>query len=370
MNSLDRKVVHTLAATFNIESKSIGNGRGRHIILKKLQLNDMSKRSGAVLKESSRRGDYPGGAIGYADSRLKWGATVGVSEDDKGGALLWDNASSNLRTSEDRFTSELRGCHNIPEIRRAISSIANSRDGCEFLASHGKFIVDIIEKYEPLSQLKIINSLIQLLETEKLDPGSTLVETGMYQAAVEGLLSPLKHYIDIVAAQKYAVGTRCADSITELANSAARNGVEVGDRDVGRTGPLDWVYDRAGHWQRQDALRLITGWNADGAPKDNEVRGKSFATIVRNDQGLYRCYIEALTTLQARTALLHEYTHSDHINTRDHDITLLFTSAFIKVGAAKLALEVCEGLSSSAGGELLAQAAQKEAPNSSPLLSY
>lgn len=275
------------------------------------------------------------------------------------------NARSAPSPQSEQFVSKLLGCSNISEIRRSISFIANTSGGAGFLASNCRVIVDVMKDCHPIALLKIINALIQLLETEGLDPGPVLVEAGMFYAAAEGLLPSLKYYIARADAKNYAAGRQRGDSIMKLANSVVSG--RLGEGDWGKTEPLDGGRGRAGQWHRRHALELLTGWEADGVPKENEKRAASFATIIHKDQAVYRCYIEALATLHASEALLYEFMHPDLVSGSDDEIARLFWEAFLDAGGVPLARQACDLLTNGFGGDQIVYASEDGPINSTSL---
>jgi hypothetical protein len=267
---------------------------------------------------------------------------------------LKDNAeivnTSRQLSSEERL-SEMFACSSISALRRFSSNATSNQDGCLFLATNDASLVKVMQNLLlsglPRSEvLKYINSTIQVLTAQGVDPGRILVENGMFYAASLCLLQPLKHYIDMVVKRQYSATEYRIKALSALIGSITSMNEGIDRREVGTT---YWNHGRVRDWYRRDALRIMTGWETGGIPRDGEKRENCFARIVQMEPSplAYFEYIQGLATLGASEAIWCEFMYPEHagLNREDRQLGNIkraetFADAFLKAEDIRHALQL------------------------------
>lgn len=233
------------------------------------------------------------------------------------------NEAERLRSSgfgevdEVAIVEQIRGCRIFSKLHRMISMLSQTREGCQFLGRNGSTIIKSISssrRVQPMSPpvekvpsnmvLRMFNNLQLNMESKGVQLGTYLCNGALHYAGRSYNLPAVRKYLQILRSNSYATDWRTVSALKHVFQ-----GTKSTPRGI----------DPSQHYKREEILRLLSGWEKGGIPRDGEQRDISFADIFGQDYSvdfttcLYPRYIIGLGELGLNDALWAEWESQDQL---------------------------------------------------------
>ncbi|PVH78970.1 hypothetical protein DL98DRAFT_232280 [Cadophora sp. DSE1049] len=227
--------------------------------------------------------------------------------------------SANLRRAgfckenEEAILDQMLKIHSFSRLRRMISLLSSTKDGCRFLIKNGTYILDAIranrkkqdraqfsERIPSSTVLDLFNNLYINLESKGLPLGPELCNGALYYASKSCNIAAIKMYLQLSRRHKYAPDWRARKALRSIIL-----GLETDDRGLRKEG------------RKTEAIELITGWRGGVAPRKGELRSTCFAYLSYMDTSedimhtIYPAYILGLGELRLHGAIYAEFMARD-----------------------------------------------------------
>ena len=215
--------------------------------------------------------------------------------DTKTKRLTYDFTTDASKALEDAgFTSELgemvaqeiQNSTSFSSFKRMITMLSSTTNGCKYLAGNGGVVMEAIRRhrkhqgsklgksnYETVTSeqvLRVLNNLFLNLRLKGVDSGAELWSGGLYYASKSSNLPSVRRYLQLSQDKPYSPQLRELSAITEIAISHNRRSAF---RPFGK-------HHMDKEEQRQEVLRILTGWSSKGSPSQGEERQLCFASHV------------------------------------------------------------------------------------------
>jgi hypothetical protein len=273
-----------------------------------------------------------------------------------------------FRASGFGDASELAIVDHITEIRvfsklrRTVSMLSRTVEGCQFLARNSTAILESIrlcrrengnrelglrcETVTGNMVLRLLNNLQLNMESKGVEFGPRLSNAGLYYAGKTSHLVATRKYLQLLRAHSYATDWRTVSALRGLFRA-----MKYTPRGL----------DLSKHFKKSDFLRLVSGWE-EGIPQNDEERELSFASLFAQDSSasfstwLYPRYLLALGELKRNKALWAEWKFAEQTkfrlqfppafrgNEQSRFRTRMFAFAFLIGGDKHRALEVLQSV--------------------------
>jgi hypothetical protein len=271
---------------------------------------------------------------------------------------------------------QIRECNSFDNLRRIVSTISSTVEGCKFLAGNGADIVEGIARCrKPVGAedrannkgptaanvLRLLNNMHLNMQSKMVSIGSDLCNAALYYASKTFCLSSVQTYLKILRYKNYGPKKRTTWAMNQLAINQRRGPNFQSTRN-------QYMDNEE---RKRQVLKLMTGWENNGTPQHQEKQQISFgSTVVMRSYGsfsklVYATYIESLGYLGASDALWHEWQYGlrtkvpiseallsdallkddipDSVAARDlREKTEVFALAFLMAGNPERALHVLE----------------------------
>lgn len=228
------------------------------------------------------------------------------------------------RLDEESIKLQIQSCTSFNNLRRIISMLSSTVEGCRFLVTNGASVVEGIkscrkaqgrpqklEESDPRPTIqdiiKLLNNLRLNMEAKGLEIGPDICNAGLYYSAKGFQLQSTKTYLETMVERLYATNWHTHWALIYLTLNMSR----PRSFHTGRN-KLAFDIDR-----RQAVLNLVTGWECDGIPRPGEQRKPSFASLLAQDHNdnislnLYPAYVIGLGQMGESKALWNEYKSLD-----------------------------------------------------------
>ncbi|KAH7348827.1 hypothetical protein BKA65DRAFT_501520 [Rhexocercosporidium sp. MPI-PUGE-AT-0058] len=214
-----------------------------------------------------------------------------------------------VKEHEMAILDQMQRVHKFSGLRRIISMLSSTRDGCEFLSRSSTYILDAIrnnrkrqnlEKVTSSMVLEMLNNIHINLESKGLQIGPQLCNGTLYYASKSHSIAALKMYLQLARKHKYVPDWRARKALKSLSRSLA-----IGHPQL------------KGDVQKREALELITGWRGGVAPRRGELRMTCFAYLSYRDtdtdvtHAMYPAYIQGLGEMGLNNAIFAEFMAKD-----------------------------------------------------------
>lgn len=273
-----------------------------------------------------------------------------------------------FRASGFGDASELAIVDHITEIRvfsklrRTISMLSRTVEGCQFLARNSTAILESIrlcrkengnrelglscEIVTGNMVLRLLNNLQLNMESKGVEFGPRLSNAGLYYAGKTAHIVATRKYLQLLRAHSYATDWRTVSALRGLFRAMKYTPQGL---------------DLSKHFKKSDFLRLVSGWE-EGIQQDDKERGLSFASLFAQDSSasfstwLYPRYLLALGELKRNKALWAEWKSAEQTKFRlqfppafrgdeqSRFRTRMFAFAFLIGGDRHRALEVLQSV--------------------------
>ena len=213
---------------------------------------------------------------------------------------------------------QIRKCCSFDELKRMVSTISSTVEGCKFLATNGYDLVEGIERYRKAASaedyasnrgpttanvLRFLNNLHLSMQSKMVSIGSELCSAGLYHSSKTFCLSSVRTYLKSLSQENFQPKKRAIRAMNQLAVNQRRRPSYQSTRNQ-YMGSVE---------QGRQVLKLMTGWETNGIPQYREKRQISFGSIVvtrshgHSSKIAYATYIESLGYLRASDALWSEW---------------------------------------------------------------
>lgn len=219
---------------------------------------------------------------------------------------------------EPLILEQIRSCNSFRDLRRMISTISSTTEGCKFLAAKGADVdqgiwhcrkqlrgADRNDTIRATSAnvLKLLNNLRLNMESKGVALGPDLCNTALYYATKAFCFPSVQTYLRILDENSYGPTKEGVKAIAQMAVHT-RHKLSLQSFPTLRMNQEE---------RNREALQLLTGWQSDGSPQPSEKRQLSFASAVvaRTSPTLrklaYSNYIDALGHFGASSGLWYEW---------------------------------------------------------------
>ena len=271
---------------------------------------------------------------------------------------------------EPLVLEQIRECYLFVDLKRMVSTISSTVEGCKFLAANGADIVEGIMRCRKAvgaedrtnrgptaaNILRLLNNMHLNMQSKMVSIGPDLCNAALYYASKTFCLSSVRTYLKVLRHKNY----RPKKMATWAMNHLAINQRRGPDFQSMRNQYMD------NEERKRQVLKLMTGWKSNGTPQHQEKRQISFgSTVVTRSYGsfsklVYATYIESLGYLGASDALWREWQYGlrtmdpaseallkddilDSVAARDlREKTEVFALAFLMADNPERALHVLE----------------------------
>lgn len=218
---------------------------------------------------------------------------------------------------EVAIVEQIRECRVFSKLHRMISMLSQTREGCQFLGRNGSAIMESVSscrrgqsmnpRVETVTSnmaLRMFNNLQLNMESKGVELGTRLCNGALHYAGRSYNLPAVRKYLQILRSNSYATDWRTVSALKHVFQ-----GTKSTPRGI----------DPSQHYKREEVLRLLSGWEEGGMPRDGEQRDISFADIFGQDYSvdfttcLYPRYIIGLGELGLNDALWAEWESQDQL---------------------------------------------------------
>jgi hypothetical protein len=199
-------------------------------------------------------------------------------------------------TTKSKIAKQIAECNSFEQLRRVISLLCTTKDGCEFLARNGSSVVQSIRccRASPMEQLyvlhtqrvlQLLNNLRLSLESRGIQVGADICNAGLYYASKCRNVAAVQIYLNVSRRNKYKTDLRTIKSMM-----------------------INWQNQEVAHGRRADLMRLLLGVEESIATSEKLEREACFSSLLEQEhkypQAMYLSYLNVLGVLR----------HSDEIS--------------------------------------------------------
>jgi hypothetical protein len=172
---------------------------------------------------------------------------------------------------EPLVLEQIRECNSFDDLKRLVSTISSTVEGCKFLAENGADVVDGIARCrKPIraedrannrgpttaNVLRLLNNMHLNMQSKMVSIGSDLCNAALYYASKTFCLSSVQTYLKILRHKNYGPKKRATWAMNQLAINQRRGPNFQSTRN-------QYMDNEE---RKRQVLKLMTGWESNGTP--------------------------------------------------------------------------------------------------------